>query len=238
MALTTRNQARRQSETQSELIPLRKPEDIRENPGNPNRVEEYATMYPVFITAPVLLEILDELIEESQKGLNDMIGGTPTGSKEGPPMECLCFLETMDLNSVVRGSRKPMQPFESPFIGWTDDECRSWMNEHRHPSFATYTFVVLDKDTVKNKTCRIGYTYVDKPKGDQMLITDFYTCMHSMPALEISEMDWEENKLVGTGEVDSREMFEEDRRKARETYEEMELERKQEEARNLPRIHL
>lgn len=144
----------------------------------------------------------------------------------------------MDLNSVVHGSRTPMQPFESPFIGWTDDECRSWMNEHWHPHFAEYTFIVLDKDTVKNKTCRVGYTYVNEMMGDKMLITDFYTCMHSMQALEILELTWEANELVGTGEAYNREKFEEETRKAHERYETIELERKKDDARNLPRIHL
>lgn len=160
------------------------------------------------------------------------------GNDRGIPGECICILDTMDLNSVVHGSRTPMQPFESPFIGWTDDECRSWMNEHRHPYFADYTFIVLDKDTAKNKTCRVGYTYVNEMMGDKMLITDFYICMHSMPALEICELTWEANEFVGTGEVDNREKFEEETRKAREKYERTELERKKEEARNLPRIHL
>lgn len=131
-----------------------------------------------------------------------------------------------------------MQRFESPFIGWTDDECRSWMNEHRNPYLAEYTFIVLDKDTVKNKTCRVGYTYVNEMMGDKMLITDFYTCMHSMPALEMLELTWEANELVGTGEVYNREKFEEETRKAHERYETMELEQKKDEARNLPRIHL
>ena len=114
----------------------------------------------------------------------------------------------------------------------------SWMNEHRHPYFAEYTFVVLDKDTVKNKTCRVGYTYVNEPMGDKMLITDFYTCMHSMPALEIGNLTWEANDLVGTGEVDNREKFEEFLRESHEKYMRMESERKQEENRNLPRLHL
>ncbi|KFY92056.1 hypothetical protein V500_04340 [Pseudogymnoascus sp. VKM F-4518 (FW-2643)] len=238
MTPTTRSKARKQSQTQSELIPRRKPEDIRENPGSPDRVEEYARMFPVFITAPVPLEILDELIEESQKGLNDLVGGPPTGNKEGPPMDSLCFLDTMDLNSVEHGSRKPMQPFESPFIGWTDDECRSWMNEHRHPYFAEYTFVVLDKDTVKNKTCRVGYTYVNEPMGDKMKITDFYTCLHSMPALEVGTACWDWDELVGTDEVYNREKVEEGLRESHELYLKMESERKQEQARKLPRLHL
>lgn len=76
----------------------------------------------------------------------------------GVPGDCLCTLDTENLDSVIHGSRKPMQPFESPFIGMTDDEVRSWMNEHQHPHFAECTFAVLDGDTAKNKTCRIRVT--------------------------------------------------------------------------------
>ena len=124
-----------------------------------------------------------------------------------------------------------MQPFESPFIGWTDDECRSWISEHRHPYFSTLNFVVLDKDTVKNKTCRVGYTYVDEPKGDQMMTHDFYTSMHFMPALEVGNMIWWWNEeYLGTGEVYNREKFEEGLKESHETYLRMERERKEKEA--------
>lgn len=57
MAPTTRSQARKQSETGSELIPLRKPEDRRENPGSPDQVENDATMFPAFVTAPIPLKV-------------------------------------------------------------------------------------------------------------------------------------------------------------------------------------
>jgi hypothetical protein len=71
-----------------------------------------------------------------------------------------------------------MQPFESPFIGMTDDQVRSWMKEHEHPHFAYGTFAVLDEDTIKNKTCRIGCTHADRKEADKMQITDFYASMH------------------------------------------------------------
>ncbi|KFX88730.1 hypothetical protein V490_07445 [Pseudogymnoascus sp. VKM F-3557] len=234
MTPTTRSQARKQSQPQSKLIPLRKPEDARERSGNPDRVENYATMIPAFVTAPVPLKILDELIEESKNGLRGLID-----DDEGNTGYHLCILDTMDLNSVEHGSRTPVQPFESPFIGWTDDECRSWMNEHRHPYFATYTFVVLDKDTVKNKTIRIGYLFVDEPQGDQMMVHDFYTSMHSMPALEIGNMTWSCNEeFLGTGKVYNRQKFEEGQKKAYETYLRMERERKENEAKTLAHLNL
>lgn len=98
--------------------------------------------------------------------------------------------------------------------------------------------MVLDNDTVKNKTCRVGYTYINEPMGDKMKITDFYTCLHSMPALEVGNACWDWDEFVGTDEVYNREKFEEGLRESHELYLKMESERKQEEARNLPRLHL
>lgn len=182
--------------------------------------------------AKLTSQILDELLVESKKGTCAMLGNA--GNDEGIPGDCICILDTMDLNSVVHGSRTPMQPFESPFIGWTDDECRSWINEHRHPYFSEYNFIVLDKDTAKNKTCRVGYTYVNEPMGDKMLITDFFTCMHNMPAIEVGTLLWDETELLGTGEVDNRAKFEEYLREAHETYARMESERSEEDRRRFP----
>lgn len=180
--------------------------------------------------AKLTSQILDELLVESKKGTCAMLG-----NDEGIPGECICILDTTDLNSVVHGSRTPMQPFESPFIGWTDDECRSWINEHRHLYFAEYNFIVLDKDTAKNKTCCVGYTYVNEPMGDKMLITDFYTCMHSMPAIEVGTLLWDETELLGTGEVDNRAKFESPWRKAMRQCVRMESERSQGDRRRFPR---
>jgi hypothetical protein len=109
------------------------------------------------------------------------------------------------------------------------------MNEHRHPYFAEYNFIVLDKDTAKNKTCRVGYTYVNEPMGDKMLITDFYTCMHNMPAIEVGTLLWDEVELLGTGEADNREKFEEYLKEAHETYVRMESERSEGDRRRFPR---
>lgn len=48
MTPTTRSQARKQSQC---------PEEIREYPRSPDRVEEFATMYPAFVTALVLVKV-------------------------------------------------------------------------------------------------------------------------------------------------------------------------------------
>lgn len=111
-----------------------------------------------------------------------------------------CILETTDLDSVQHGSRKPAQAFESPFLGKTDDEIRAWVKEHTHPSFATLTFTILDEGTIKNKTCRVGYTLGD----DRMLVTDFYATMYVRVPIEMVTVSWDEEELVGTGRVFNR----------------------------------
>lgn len=87
----------------------------------------------------------------------------------GVPGDCPYILDTEDLDSVTYGSRKPMQPFESPFLGMTDDEVRTWMSEHRNPNFVESTFAVLDGDTARNKTCRIGVTDVVLEDVDKVI---------------------------------------------------------------------
>lgn len=132
------------------------------------------------------------------------------GNDTGVPGDCLCILDTENLDSVTRGSRKPMQPFESPFIGMTDDEVRSWVNKHRHPNFAKVTFIVLDGDTAKNKTCRMGATDIVTEDSDRMITTDFYSTMSTMMPLEVCTLSWCENEefYLGTGKVLTREYFE------------------------------
>ncbi|KFY64990.1 hypothetical protein V497_01540 [Pseudogymnoascus sp. VKM F-4516 (FW-969)] len=202
MPLTTRNQARKQSQSQSNIIPKEKNKKTRENLVSLDTVERCATMYPAFVTAPLPTKVLDELIEEAKNGLCGMMM-----DDRGVPGECLCILDTEDLDSVTHGSRKPMQPFESPFLGMTDDEVRSWMSEHRHPNFAESTFAVLDGDTAKNKTCRIGVTDIVQYDVDRMITTDFYGSMYVMVPVEAATVSWfnHEEFYLGSGKVLNRE---------------------------------
>ena len=93
-----------------------------------------------------------------------------------------------------------MQPFESQFIGKSDEEIRAGMKKHKHPDFAEATFTILDKDTVKNKTCRVGYTFGD----DRMLLSDFYGNVNIRVPIEMGTLSWEEEELVGTEKVFNR----------------------------------
>ena len=108
-----------------------------------------------------------------------------------------CILTTTDLNSISNGSRNPMHAFESPFLRKTDDEIRAWMKEHIHPNFAQTTFTILDEDTIKNKTCRVGYTLDD----DRILLTDFYADLYVRVPVEMFTISWDELELLGTGKV-------------------------------------
>jgi hypothetical protein len=117
-----------------------------------------------------------------------------------------CILTTTDLDSITHGSRKPMRAFESPFLGKSDDEIRAWMKEHEHPNFARLTFTILDEHTIKNKTCRVGYTRGD----DRMLITDFYANLYIRVPIEMVTLSWDEEEYVGTGKVFNRKYIEND----------------------------
>lgn len=132
------------------------------------------------------------------------------GDDIGVPRDCLCILGTANLDSVTHGSRKPMQPSESPFLGMTDDEVRSWMSEHRHPNFVGSTFAVLDGDTARNKTCRIGVTDVVQDNVDKMITTDFYGSMYVMVPVEVATVSWYNHAefFLGSGKVLNREYIE------------------------------
>lgn len=106
-----------------------------------------------------------------------------------------------------------MPDFETPFLNWTDDEVRTWGSEHTkgNGKFANSTFTILDEDTIKNKTSRIGYmggSYPDK----RMMLADFYAEMYVRVPMEVATMSWFEQGFVGTGEVYNREIIEKEER--------------------------
>ncbi|KIN09074.1 hypothetical protein OIDMADRAFT_23793 [Oidiodendron maius Zn] len=145
------------------------------NTSRTDKVTDCVTMYAVFCTANIPPQVLDEFIDQAYEGCFAMVDDGDVGASP-------CILETTDLNSVQHGSRKPARAFESPFLGKTDDEIREWVKEHPHPSFAQLTFTILDEDTIKNKTCRVGYTRGD----DRILITDFYATMYVRVPIEMA----------------------------------------------------
>jgi hypothetical protein len=109
-----------------------------------------------------------------------------------------------------------MQPFESPFLGMTDDEVRTWFNEHPHPNFTSFTFAVLDNDTAKNKTCRIGYRDINAEEGHKMVTTDFYASIYIQMPLDVVVISWFEevrnHELVpGPGKAYTRKHIEEEK---------------------------
>ncbi|KFY61770.1 hypothetical protein V496_04896 [Pseudogymnoascus sp. VKM F-4515 (FW-2607)] len=172
-------------------------------------------MLPAFVTAPVPPMILDELIDESWEGAYDLT------SNQVPPSDCLCILTTENLDSIKHGSRKPMQPFESPFLGMTDEEVRTWFNEHPHPNFACRTFSVLDRDTARNKTCRIGNKDGNEEAGNKMITTDFYASTYTRIPLEAFVFRWFEDVesielQTGPGKVYTRKHIEKEKREVAE----------------------
>ncbi|KFY05467.1 hypothetical protein V492_08519 [Pseudogymnoascus sp. VKM F-4246] len=150
MPPTTRSQARKQSQSQTYITPEGREEDL----ATIDLVENCATMYPAFVTAPV-----------------------PT--------------------------KEHMRTMAALSKSMTDDECRSWMKEHRHPNFAETTFAVLDGDTAKNKTCRVGVADFVKYDSDKMITTDFYGIMYTQVPLEMATISWynHEEFFLGSGKV-------------------------------------
>ena len=126
----------------------------------------------------------------------------------GSPGDSLCIIETTDLDSIEHGSREPMQPFESPFLGMTDDQVRAWLKAHRRPDFAFFAFAVLDEDTIKNKTCRICCTHDEALDAYRVLITDFYAIIRVQIPVEEGVMSWCDLELIGTGQVYGRKNME------------------------------
>lgn len=100
----------------------------------------------------------------------------------------------------------------------TDEQIRSWLINHEHPSFSYFTFAVLDEETVKNKTCRIGYRDCNELNGEKMLITDFWAMLRVRVPLEVCTMSWWSEAKVGTGEVYNRECIESEVREFEEKY--------------------
>lgn len=114
-----------------------------------------------------------------------------------------------------------MQTFDSPFLGMTDDEVRTWFNEHPHPNFTRRTFAVLDKDTAKNKTCRIGNKDVNEEEGNKMITTDFYASVYTVTPLEAFVFRWFEKiesieLETGPGKVYTRKHVEKEKREVAE----------------------
>jgi hypothetical protein len=63
---------------------------------------------------------------------------------------------------------------------------------------------ILDEDTIKEKTCRVGYTMDD----DRMLLTDFYGTMSLRVPVEVGTISWDEEPFLGTEKVFDRKYIE------------------------------
>lgn len=145
------------------------------------------------------IQILDEFVDESYQGClklgaGDSVGGAP------------CILASKDLDAVAHGSRKPMQAFESPFVGMSKEEVRDFFvkNVAPHSAFTSYAFAIMDEDSAEKKTCVVAVD--DKPL--KWIRTDFFASMYNMVPLEMATMSIEETEFMGTDKVFDREEVE------------------------------
>ncbi|MCJ1249340.1 hypothetical protein MMC30_006563 [Trapelia coarctata] len=162
-------------------------------------VKDHCLMFPIFCTANIPPNILDEFLDQSYQGClklgaGDSVGGAP------------CILTSKDLASVTHGSRTPTQPFSSPFLDMSVEEVRKFFAENvvPHSAFTSSVFAVMDAATVAKKTCVVA---VDD--GELKVIrTDFYAAMWNMVPLEMATMSIEETEFVGSERVFDREEVE------------------------------
>ncbi|KAM5438237.1 hypothetical protein MferCBS31731_005098 [Microsporum ferrugineum] len=177
--------------------------------GIEDRVSKGVMMYPVFCTAKIPSEILDEFIDESYAGIIDTIGEDVSDPGASP-----CILQTTDLGSITHGSRKPMPDFESPFLNWTDKQVRDWATKEsrlERSYIATRTFTIFDQNTINNKVCRVGYISVYKEDTDYRMLSEvFYADIMVRVPLEEAEICWEET-LSGVDGVFDRNAIDEER---------------------------
>ncbi|KAM5434562.1 hypothetical protein MferCBS31731_006664 [Microsporum ferrugineum] len=155
-----------------------------------DRVCYGAIMYPVFCTAKIPSQVLDEFIDESYAGIVDITGEDNGG---GSP----CILQTTDLETITHGSRKPMPDFESPFLNWTDEQIRDWATKEskiERGYIASSTFTILDENTIDAKVCRVGYISINGiEKADYRMLSEvFYADLMVRVPLEMAEISWDE----------------------------------------------
>ncbi|EFQ99270.1 hypothetical protein MGYG_02283 [Nannizzia gypsea CBS 118893] len=156
-----------------------------------DRVATCCMMYPVFCTARIPSDILDEFIDQSYAGILDLLAPHIVDPGASP-----CILQTTDLDLIAHGSRKPMPNFESPFLNWTDEQVRDWATKEgkrQRQSFAMETFTILDQNSIDNKICRIGY--IDNGEEDddrRMLHGIFYADLQTRIPLNEVEVSWSE----------------------------------------------
>ncbi|KAM5454257.1 hypothetical protein MaudCBS49596_002271 [Microsporum audouinii] len=151
MSVTTRRMSERQRQEEEHTIV--------------DQVSRGVMMYPVFCTAKIPSEILDEFIDESYMGIIDTIGDNVPDHGASP-----YILPITDLDSIAHGSRKPMLvDFESPFLHWTDEQVRDWVTKE---SRLECSFIALRTFTI------------------QSIIR--YAGSNGKAPLQMVEVDWEE----------------------------------------------
>ncbi|MCJ1243593.1 hypothetical protein MMC30_000790 [Trapelia coarctata] len=102
-------------------------------------------LFAVFCTAEIPLHILDEFITASRKQVRDV-------------SMFACIIDSREpLTARTWATRTPVAPFTSPFLHASLDVVEAYFNETMRDDqsghYGNVTYIVLDSQTVTDKTC-------------------------------------------------------------------------------------
>ncbi|MCJ1291004.1 hypothetical protein MMC34_002546 [Xylographa carneopallida] len=153
-------------------------------------------LYPVFYTADIKADILDNLITNSRKGLLAILGGDSAA---------LYFLDSKPGVPINAGCHRPMKAFHSSWIG------KSLSQIYRHfkadynginNEFCNHTFAILDEETAAN-----GTMLLVTDRGGSLVTqrSDFYCSLHELVPMEMvtrAVETWKKHEVVTREMVD------------------------------------
>ncbi|MCJ1309909.1 hypothetical protein MMC25_003570 [Agyrium rufum] len=131
----------------------------------PERPEEYkyVQFFPIFCTAQIPTEILDNLLQQ-------------TSGSENFPDNRPVILTSTDVKTFVEPSRSPVVSFDSPFLEWIIDQVYEFFHAIVSPSsggrlgpWPNHTFIVCDERTIEDQTCWLCTDAPDYLEGEKVI---------------------------------------------------------------------
>jgi len=144
----------------------------------------------------------------------------------------LCFVTTKDTSKLEKGSRPPMDPFESPFLGTDIESINDFVKTHcRGTELSHENFTVLDNKTIEDKTCVLA----SNSTGLQTVRSDLRSILYTLVPIEMGTIDMvaAQGEAAKTGGVRRTDPSEFEKKEDKRTDEE-----KKESARRFPRKQL